>query len=342
MAIALARALKNRVPRVDMKREPVINPAIARPLLGLHRATNVDSFSKAVQQLLSAAIPNRLIRLTLQHNPVLPTIVRPARSLSEDFFAAEPLKSYIAGRRGKKFVRISELFSSRSRLMKSTLYRRYMATRNYGYGVVLFFWKGGRLICAITIMRASAQGDLSAAEMKLLRQLYPQLLAALHRLWSAARDFCAVWEKGPNEARLINTRSPVPPEILDRCRQLKQQWSRAKHPSAPLRLFKKEHVHHPRSLHLRATIRLKRLNSAGVAQPHFLIECEDLHPKPAPLAGDPTAHLPHFVQLTRREREIVRLVCDGQSNQEIADEAGLSLPTVKQHIHAIFRKLEVT
>jgi DNA-binding CsgD family transcriptional regulator len=38
----------------------------------------------------------------------------------------------------------------------------------------------------------------------------------------------------------------------------------------------------------------------------------------------------------------VRLVCDGQSNQEIADEAGLSLPTVKQHIHAIFRKLEVT
>ena len=379
MAIALARALKNRVPRVDMKREPVINPAIARPLLGLHRATNVDSFSKAVQQLLSAAIPNRLIRLTLQHNPVLPTIVRPARSLSEDFFAAEPLKSYIAGRRGKKFVRISDLFSNRSRLMKSTLYRRYMASRNYGYGVVLFFWKGGRLICAITIMRASAQGDLSAAEMKLLRQLHPQLLAALHRLWSlerahtvrtafeellrrlplptillrwnlrlvyqnqAARDFCAVWEKGPNEARLINTRSPVPPEILDRCRQLKQQWSRAKRPSAPLRLFKKEHVHHPRSPHLRATIRLKRLNSAGVAQPHFLIECEDLQPNAAAApARSATAQLPHFVQLTRREREIVRLVCDGQSNQEIADEAGLSLPTVKQHIHAIFRKLEVT
>src|SRR6266436_2172901 len=125
MAITLARALKNRVPRIDMKREPVINPAIARPLLGLHRATNVDSFSKAGQQLLSAAIPNRLIRLTLQHNPVFPTIVRPARSLSEDFFAAEPLKSHIPGRPRKKLVRISDLFSNRSRLMKSTLYRRY-------------------------------------------------------------------------------------------------------------------------------------------------------------------------------------------------------------------------
>jgi hypothetical protein len=28
--------------------------------------------------------------------------------------------------------------------------------------------------------------------------------------------------------------------------------------------------------------------------------------------------------------------------QEIADDAGLSLPTVKKHIHLIFRKLEVT
>jgi hypothetical protein len=28
--------------------------------------------------------------------------------------------------------------------------------------------------------------------------------------------------------------------------------------------------------------------------------------------------------------------------QEIADDAGLSLPTVKKHVHLIFRKLEVT
>jgi DNA-binding CsgD family transcriptional regulator len=51
--------------------------------------------------------------------------------------------------------------------------------------------------------------------------------------------------------------------------------------------------------------------------------------------------LPHFVRLTRREQEVVGLVCDGRSNQEIADDAGLSLPTVKKHVHAIFRKLEV-
>src|SRR5436309_1844518 len=147
MAITLARALKNRVPRVDMKREPVINPAIARPLLGLHRASNVDSFSKAVQQLLSAL--HRLWSLEREHT---------VRTAFEELLRRLPLPT------------------------------------------ILLRWN--------------------------LRLVYQN---------QAARDFCAVWEKGPNEARLINTRSPVPPEILDRCRQLKQQWPRAKRPSAPLR-----------------------------------------------------------------------------------------------------------
>src|SRR5262249_19438041 len=155
----------------------------------------------------------------------------------------------------------------------------------------------------------------------------------------AARDFCSVWEKGPTEARWTKPRSPIPPEILDRCRQLRQKWQRS---SAPQTRSKKGQVHHPRAPHLRATIRLRKLSSAGVAQPHFLIECENLQVKTAPRKLPGAAQLPHFVQLTRREREIVQLICDGQSNQEIADETGSSLATVKKQIHSIFSKLEVT
>ena len=118
--------------------------------------------------------------------------------------------------------------------------------------------------------------------------------------------------------------------------------TKAKHPSEASKQLKKESVHHPSSPNLRATIRLKLVNSAGVARPHFLIECENLQAKAAPRALPATTHLAHFAQLTRREREIVQLICDGQSNQELADEIGSSLATVKQHIHSIFRKLEVT
>src|SRR5947208_10901420 len=262
--------------------------------------------------------------------------------------------------------------------MKSAFYRRYMAPQKCAYGVCLFFWKRHRLICVIVIMRTATQGDLSPTVMNLIRQLYPQFLTALWRLrslerehslrmdleaflsrlplptillrWNlkpiyqnrAARNFCAVWEKGPEEAQLMKATSPIPSEILDRCRLLKQQWADAQRPVAPQTGFKEERVRHPRSPHLRATLHLKQLSSAGVTRPHFLIECEDLRSSTAPRAGPTRSRLPHLARLTRREQEVARLVCEGRSNQEIADDACLSLPMVKKHVHGIFRKLEVT
>jgi LuxR family maltose regulon positive regulatory protein len=53
------------------------------------------------------------------------------------------------------------------------------------------------------------------------------------------------------------------------------------------------------------------------------------------------ASLSHLIRLTSREQNLALLVCDGRSNQEIADESGLSLETVKKHLHSIFCKLEV-
>src|SRR6266704_1768349 len=367
-----------RTSRVGMTREAVIDPSLEKTLLSLHAAMNVGSFWKAIEQLLAAAIPNRLIGLMLQPNPILPMIARWTLPMPDGFFTAAPLKIYIAAHPRQRFVRISDLFSNRSSLMKSAFYRRYMASQKCAHGVCLFFWKDQRLICVIAIMRTATQGDLSPAETNLLQQLYPQFLTALRRLMSlerehslrvdledflsrlpmptillgwtltpiyqnrAARDFCALWEKGPEEAQLMNATSPIPSEILDRCRLLKQQWAHAQRPVAPLAGFKEERVRHPRSPHLRATIQLKQLSSCGVAQPHFLIECEDLRSSTAAHTGPTSAHLPHLVRLTRREQEVARLVCEGRSNQEIADDACLSLPMVKKHLHAVFRKLEVS
>ncbi|HVD95622.1 MAG TPA: LuxR C-terminal-related transcriptional regulator [Candidatus Limnocylindria bacterium] len=366
-----------RTSRVGMKREAVIDPSLEKTLLSLHAAMNVGSFWKAIQQLLAAAIPNRLIGLMLQPNPILPMIAKWTLPMPDGFFTAEPLENYIAAQQRQRFVRISDLFPNRSSLMKSAFYRRYMAPQKCAYGVCLFFWRRQRLICVIAIMRTATQGDLSPAEMNLIGQLYPQFQTALCRLrslerehslrmdlegflsrlplptmllrWNlkliyqnrAARDFCAVWEKGPEEAQLTKATSPIPSEILDRCRLLKQQWAHAQRPVAPQTGFNEERVHHPRSPHLRATLHLKQLSSAGVARPHFLIECEDLRSSAAVRTGPASARLPHLARLTRREQEVARLVCEGRSNQEIADDACLSLPMVKKHLHAIFRKLEV-
>lgn len=45
--------------------------------------------------------------------------------------------------------------------------------------------------------------------------------------------------------------------------------------------------------------------------------------------------------LTRREREIVRLIGRGLSNKEIASSLRIELPTVKNHVHHILEKLSV-
>lgn len=50
--------------------------------------------------------------------------------------------------------------------------------------------------------------------------------------------------------------------------------------------------------------------------------------------------LPHE-QLTEREMEILLLIAEGKTNQEIADEAFIALKTVKVHVSNILGKLEV-
>ena len=361
------------------KREPVIHPALQRPLLKLHRAVDVKSFWKSVHRLVSASIANHSVGLLLQQDASMPVIAKWTRSMPEEFFAAEPLNRCATQSRRRKLLRLNSLFSSRSSFLRSSFYRRYMAPYNCDFGVSLCFWKKQKLICVIAILRTSKQGDFSPAEIKLLRQLYPQLLAALRRIeslerersvradleeflrrlplptiilrWNlkpiyqnnAARDFCAVWEKGPEEARRTKANSSMPSEILDRCRLLKEKWRNARPQTRATRRadFKEEEVNHPRQPHLRATIHLKQINSVGVAGPHFLIACQNLYRNAQRSARLGLFRLPGIALLTRREREVAQLACEGRSNKEIAQNACLSLPTVKKHLHSVFRKLQV-
>ncbi|HEV8249639.1 MAG TPA: response regulator transcription factor [Gaiellaceae bacterium] len=58
------------------------------------------------------------------------------------------------------------------------------------------------------------------------------------------------------------------------------------------------------------------------------------------LAADRTEE--SVASLTARQREIVELIREGLSNKEIARRLAIELPTVKNHVHAILEKLELT
>jgi DNA-binding CsgD family transcriptional regulator len=360
--------------KASIKRRSIIDPTLEKPLLHLHAATDIDSFWKAIQQVIAAALPSCFIGLTLQHTPILPRIVRSTVKVPGGFFPIAPFETYFATHPRNRLVLTSDVFPDEHGLKKSLFYRNYMTPLNGRYAIGLFFWNAGRLLAVIVVMRSAKQGPLSRSEMKRVRQLYTQFQTALGRLrsserdhtvrvaleqfmrrvplptvllrWNlrlvyqnqAASDFLSLWQRGAERARLIKTKAVLPPEIFDRCRMLKKRWEQLGALNLPPSGFKDELVHHPKRRHLRATISLKQISSAGVARPHFLIEFENLRG-----AGTKQgiATLPHLVQLTRREQQLARLVCDGSSNQEIADESNLSLETVKKHLHSVFRKLEV-
>ncbi len=46
--------------------------------------------------------------------------------------------------------------------------------------------------------------------------------------------------------------------------------------------------------------------------------------------------------LTHREIEVLELVADGLSNQDIAEELHISIHTVKAHISSMYRKIETS
>lgn len=57
-------------------------------------------------------------------------------------------------------------------------------------------------------------------------------------------------------------------------------------------------------------------------------------------AATPTSNRP-LDQLTPRQNDILRLLAEGKSNRQVADELDLTEGTVKQHNHAIYQVLQV-
>ncbi len=67
-------------------------------------------------------------------------------------------------------------------------------------------------------------------------------------------------------------------------------------------------------------------------------------PSPLQLTGptSPSAGHPRMGGLTQRELEVLVLIAQGLTNQEIADKLVITHSTVKKHIENAYAKLEVT
>lgn len=66
-----------------------------------------------------------------------------------------------------------------------------------------------------------------------------------------------------------------------------------------------------------------------------------LHPRIAALIASARAATGPRIQLSVRERDVLRLIADGQGNARIAAQLGIGIKTVKTHVSHLLLKLDV-
>jgi DNA-binding NarL/FixJ family response regulator len=91
---------------------------------------------------------------------------------------------------------------------------------------------------------------------------------------------------------------------------------------------------------------LKRIRAAyrdrAVVSPEIAAALMSQVARYAQLFSEVEAGLHEGVNLTPREYEILELIAEGLSNREIADLLVIQVGTVKNHVHSILQKLDVS
>lgn len=360
----------------------VVDPRLSKPLLALHAAVDMNSFWRASQLLLEAAMPSFFIGAWFQLSPATPMFVirnrlpNPTPDWFPDYMDLHPVPPYVAAHPGIKFVRTCDVFPDERDLLRDPFYRRFMKPEGWKYSCGIIFYRRREVLGILGICRTPEQGEFTAVEMRLLRELYPYLAVALRRVgdrerertrratfekflrrlplptlllsWNlrvvyenhAARESCAAWLAAPGPPTVKSEKTIVPPEVLQECKRLKGQWQGAQ-PNSPPPSPQGKPIRHRHRSDLIASVEVQQLSAAAIARPHFLVQFEDHKKIPTASHDRKSPNLPRIVRLTARECEVAGLVREGYSNQEIADHRGCSLPTVKKQLTAVFQKLEV-
>lgn len=83
-------------------------------------------------------------------------------------------------------------------------------------------------------------------------------------------------------------------------------------------------------------------NEEAIIDPEMAVALIDRLADLSDLLADVGVTPEHYDSLTERECEILELIANGLTNQEIADQLTIEVGTVKNHIHSIFDKLNLS
>lgn len=273
-----------------------------------------------------------------------------------------------------RFINMREILPSDTVLQKTHSSRQFMHVTGVRHAIGMFFPdqlpQTPKII--FSLLRERGQPDFSDKDVAVLDLLHPHIAAAFRRVRKieneravrkelhalaertcraacvldgelrvadftrAAREQSARWHSNGKEAGLLKPPPFRLPAVLhEACTELsaRRRVSLGRSPGMVERCV----VVHPSRPELRATVSLRPTDLMSLGEPGFLIEFERSKDSVVTKLDREAA----LDELSYRERDLVRLVCAGKSNQEIADETRRTIGTVKNALHVIFGKLGV-
>lgn len=291
-------------------------------------------------------------------------------------FRDHPAASKLMANPGIKFITTREMLPPDEILHRSGFYRDAMQVIGFRHSIAIYFWEDPPQMpeAVFSPSRGEGQPDFTDKDSTVLNRLYPHIDAALRRVraieqgrtlrgelralidparpmcvlhWDlsvaaanrAARELCAQWNGGDAVPRVKTPPFSLPAPLHDACIELKKRWGISLQHRPEAGMADRLSVRNPKRPELSAVVSLHvRHATTPLGKPAFLIEFD----MPMGIAPANSAkRTPRRRGFTLQERELIRLVREGKSNQEIALEMGKALGSVKNAFSALFGKVGV-
>lgn len=349
-------------------------------LLALHTATESRRFLKAAERLIHAVIPCDVVN-TLLHDPAdcgrpMKAWGSDGRIFTHDpvreGLIGNPLNRVLATQPGIKTFALCDCYPSIEAMESDPFFIRFIQGIGIYHATAMVFWREN-LDGADLVMgphRSAEWPKFSPAEVGRMEAIHPHIDAAYRRVIKLESQTCAQWgleefvsmlplpailidwkltplvqiNSAGNAAAAWNGNGAhfkssgrsifVPPDLLTVIDEMRGEWTTALREDPGPAVFRERVVPHPSESGMRALISMTALRSPHFGRPSFVVRFATDH-------RGPDGALSALTRLTPREQALVKLVCEGQSNQEIADAVGRAVNTVKSELHSIFKKLGI-
>jgi DNA-binding CsgD family transcriptional regulator len=307
-----------------------------------------------------------------------PPIKRPADWYRERG-RINPFTPYIRAHRRIPHYVFRDVVGSHAQFGRTEFYRRFARAEGWDKGVSGLFWNGDEVKSMFSVYRAPRQPEFGPAEVRRMEFIRPHIETAIDRVqklqaermhrkvleefnryipvglvlldWELETVFtnnealrqCVVWNHGRQAGRGLASRElfalPVPLRAV--CEQIRTEILRSNAKDRVALPPGLRRVAHPQLSERTATVSVLNASPGLLTKPGFMLVFEDQTRASEPGAALAPDKERLLWSLTPSEREIALLVCDGESNQEIARRLNKSLLTIKKQLTSVYAKLGV-